>query len=133
MNFPKNNSLGLFSNSNIQDDVLLKKILLTHAPDKRWLDSETMLHVVGNIMFHASATQVYHNIYIPHMTYTTRIRISGYDDKCLLLLLQVVPSIHFTSISKDDICNIELLGCREPVGCIIRKISCEVFHVSDSN
>ncbi|KAK4256637.1 hypothetical protein QN277_006338 [Acacia crassicarpa] len=96
MNFLKSQSLSLLSNSTKQDDILIKKLLLTHDPDGRWLDSETMLHAVGNIMFHASTTQG-------------------------------VPSLHFTSISKDDICEIELLGCDEPVGCVIRKISCMIM------
>ncbi|XP_054821093.1 protein SIEVE ELEMENT OCCLUSION C isoform X2 [Prosopis cineraria] len=96
MNFLKSQSLCSLSNSNIQDDILMKKLLLTHDPDGRWLDSETMLHAVGNIMFHASTTQG-------------------------------VPSLHFTSLSKDDIYEIELLGCAEPVGSIISKISCMIM------
>lgn len=33
----------------MQHDILIKKLLLTHDPDGCRLDSETMLHAVGNI------------------------------------------------------------------------------------
>ncbi|XP_027336844.1 protein SIEVE ELEMENT OCCLUSION C [Abrus precatorius] len=45
------------------DDILIKQLLLTHDPDGRRLDSETMLHAVGNIMFHASTIVVASNLY----------------------------------------------------------------------
>lgn len=47
----------------------------------------------------------------------------------LVFLFQGVPSLHFTSISKDDVCEIELLGCNEQVGSVIRKISCMVLAI----
>lgn len=39
---------------NMHHDILIKKLLLTHDPDGRRLDSEAMLLAVGNIMFHTS-------------------------------------------------------------------------------
>ncbi|MED6186641.1 hypothetical protein PIB30_068684 [Stylosanthes scabra] len=51
MDFHKSHSVSL-------EDILIKKLLLTHDPDGRWLDSETMLQAVGNVMFHASTTIV---------------------------------------------------------------------------
>lgn len=38
----------------MQRDNLIKKLLLTHDPDGRRLDSEAILLAVGNIMFHSS-------------------------------------------------------------------------------
>ncbi|MED6110474.1 hypothetical protein PIB30_043226 [Stylosanthes scabra] len=58
MDSHKSHSVSLLSISNMLDDVLIKKLLLTHDPDGRWLDSETMLQAVGNVMFHASTTIV---------------------------------------------------------------------------
>ncbi|KAK7280944.1 hypothetical protein RIF29_08527 [Crotalaria pallida] len=81
----------------MQDDILMKKLLLTNDPDGRWLDSETMLHAVGNIMFHAST-------------------------------VGVASNLHSASFPKNDITDqIELLGCPEPVGSIIRQISCKIL------
>ncbi|KAI4317332.1 hypothetical protein L6164_025207 [Bauhinia variegata] len=97
MAFLKDKPVHLFSNSSVQeDDIFIKKIFLAHDPDGRWLDSETMLRVIGNIMFHVSATEE-------------------------------VPNFHFTSICKSNASEIELLGCPESVGCIIRKISCKIL------
>ncbi|TKY47700.1 SIEVE ELEMENT OCCLUSION C protein [Spatholobus suberectus] len=75
----------------MQHDILIKKLLLTHDPDGRRLDSETMLLAVGNIMFHASTIIVASNLYS-------------------------------ASFQKNDITEIETLGCSEPVGFIITKI-----------
>ncbi|KAK7312032.1 hypothetical protein RJT34_10579 [Clitoria ternatea] len=47
----------------MQHDILMKKLLLTHDPDGRRLDSETLLLAVGNIMFHASTVVVASNLY----------------------------------------------------------------------
>ncbi|KAK7306177.1 hypothetical protein VNO77_44103 [Canavalia gladiata] len=47
----------------MQYDILIKKLLLTHDPDGRRLDSERMIHAVGNIMFHASTIAVASNLY----------------------------------------------------------------------
>lgn len=58
-NFLQNRSISLFSiSNNMQDDVLMKKLILTHDPDGRRLDSQTVLNALGNIMFHASTITV---------------------------------------------------------------------------
>ncbi|KAG4995534.1 hypothetical protein JHK86_032361 [Glycine max] len=75
----------------MQHDILIKKLLLTHDPDGRRLDSETMLLAVGNIMFHTSTIIGAFNLYS-------------------------------ASFQKNDITEIETIGCSEPVGFIITKI-----------
>ncbi|KAF1870230.1 hypothetical protein Lal_00003436 [Lupinus albus] len=68
----------LVSISNMQDDILMKKLLLSHDPDGRWLDSEKMLHAVGNIMFHVSTIGVASNLYtasFPNNDITDEIQI----------------------------------------------------------
>ncbi|KAL1336540.1 hypothetical protein HN51_030899 [Arachis hypogaea] len=97
MDFHKRHSVSLLSTSNMLDDILIKKLLLTHDPDGRWLDSETMLQAVGSVMFHAS-TIVASNL-----------------------------SSAFFPILKNDITEIEQLDCPEPLGCIISKISYKIF------
>ncbi|KAJ1392850.1 Sieve element occlusion, N-terminal [Sesbania bispinosa] len=89
----------------MQDDILIKKLLLTHDdPDGRRLDSEAMLHAVGNIMFHASTIVVH---FTPFMH-------------------AVASNIYSASFQKNDVTEIETLGCCEPVGCIISKI-CKIL------
>ncbi|KAG5146961.1 hypothetical protein JHK84_032504 [Glycine max] len=75
----------------MQHDILIKKLLLTHDPDGRRLDSETMLLAVGNIMFHTSTIIGAFNLYS-------------------------------ASFQKNDITEIETIGCSEPGGFIITKI-----------
>ncbi|CAJ1853909.1 unnamed protein product [Sphenostylis stenocarpa] len=84
-----------FSISNMQRDNLIKKLLLTHDPDGRRLDSESMLLAVGNIMFHASTIIVTSNLYS-------------------------------ASFQKNDITEIETVGCSESVGFILTKI-CKIL------
>ncbi|XP_020220653.1 protein SIEVE ELEMENT OCCLUSION C [Cajanus cajan] len=89
----------------MQNDILIKKLLLTHDPDGRRLDSETMLLAVGNIMFHASSIIVASNLYS-------------------------------ASFQKNDITEIETLGCSEPVGFVITKIGkilCKCYGEGDIN
>ncbi|KAE9607996.1 putative sieve element occlusion [Lupinus albus] len=87
----------LVSISNMQDDILMKKLLLSHDPDGRWLDSEKMLHAVGNIMFHVSTIGVASNLYT-------------------------------ASFPNNDITDeIQVLGCPEPIRCIIKQISCKIL------
>ncbi|OMO81589.1 hypothetical protein COLO4_23504 [Corchorus olitorius] len=46
------------SKLSLDDEILIKKLLLSHDPDGRRLDSEALLCAVENIMFHATASEV---------------------------------------------------------------------------
>ncbi|KAK8627459.1 hypothetical protein V6N13_135070 [Hibiscus sabdariffa] len=46
-----------WSRSYLDDDVLIKKLLLSHDPDRRRLDSEMLLSAVENIMFYATTSE----------------------------------------------------------------------------
>jgi hypothetical protein len=43
-----------------EDDILIKKLLLTHDPDGRRLDSELLLRAMENVLCYAAASQVLH-------------------------------------------------------------------------
>ncbi|XP_022734843.1 protein SIEVE ELEMENT OCCLUSION C [Durio zibethinus] len=49
------------SKSNLDDGILIKKLLLSHDPDGRRLDSEMLLSAVENIMFYATTSEVSEN------------------------------------------------------------------------
>ena len=46
------------SKSYLDDEILIKKLLLSHDPDGRRLDSEMLLSAVENIMFYATTSEV---------------------------------------------------------------------------
>lgn len=46
------------SSLSLEEDVMIKKIMLTHDPDGRRLDAELLLHATENIICYATATQV---------------------------------------------------------------------------
>ncbi|XWS69116.1 hypothetical protein CRYUN_Cryun04dG0151700 [Craigia yunnanensis] len=46
------------SKSYLDDEILIKKLLLSHDPDGRRLDSKMLLSVVENIMFYATTSEV---------------------------------------------------------------------------
>lgn len=43
--------------SYLDDEILIKKLLLSHDPDGRRLDSEMLLSAAENIMFYASPSE----------------------------------------------------------------------------
>ncbi|XP_052484430.1 protein SIEVE ELEMENT OCCLUSION C isoform X2 [Gossypium raimondii] len=45
------------SQSYLDDEILIKKLLLSHDPDRRRLNSEMLLSAVENIVFHATASE----------------------------------------------------------------------------
>ncbi|KAM6562374.1 hypothetical protein CsatB_022372 [Cannabis sativa] len=57
MNLQETNSFTLHSNSTLED-ILIKKLLLSHDPDDRRLDSDQLLHAMENIMFYATISEI---------------------------------------------------------------------------
>ena len=51
-------SFWQLSKSYLDDEILIKKLLLSHDPDGRRLDSEMLLSAVENIMFYATTSAV---------------------------------------------------------------------------
>ncbi|KAE8716576.1 putative Sieve element occlusion e [Hibiscus syriacus] len=79
------------------DEILIKKLLLSHDPDRRRLDSEMLLSAVENIMFYAT---------------TSEEPVSDEPDKANL---------------KSNIGNIELIDSPEPLMHTIYKIAHEML------
>ncbi|KAK6922311.1 Sieve element occlusion, N-terminal [Dillenia turbinata] len=82
----------------IKDDILIKKILLTHDPDGRHLDSQRLLRAVEKIMLYASTPDV------------------------------SVSALDVDTIVRNYPTNIEILGTQETLGQTIYKISNEILH-----
>lgn len=57
MNYPCTQSSSKHSSSSWGEDILIKRILLTHDPDSHDLDSEMLLRVIEAIMHHATPSQ----------------------------------------------------------------------------
>ncbi|GMJ13242.1 hypothetical protein like AT1G67790 [Hibiscus trionum] len=53
----RSGSFRQHSRSYLDDEILIKKLLLSHDPDRRRLNSETLLSVVENIMFYATTSE----------------------------------------------------------------------------
>lgn len=53
----ENGSFWQHSQSYLDDEILIKKLLLSHDPDRRRLNSEMLLSAVENIMFYATASE----------------------------------------------------------------------------
>ncbi|XP_025012374.1 protein SIEVE ELEMENT OCCLUSION C [Ricinus communis] len=59
MNFFRNDPFSLHSSSSpSEEDILIKKITLTHDPDGRHLDSEQLLRAMQNVMCYTAASEV---------------------------------------------------------------------------
>ncbi|KAJ7957670.1 Sieve element occlusion [Quillaja saponaria] len=58
MKLLKGHKVSLCSHSTTEEDILIRKLLLMHDPDGRWLDSELLLHAVEKIMLYASTSEV---------------------------------------------------------------------------
>ena len=58
--FPQNSSMPS------EDDILIKKLLLTHDPDGRSLDSELLLRAMENVMCYAATSQVLQTTKLPY-------------------------------------------------------------------
>ncbi|CAK9175080.1 unnamed protein product, partial [Ilex paraguariensis] len=54
MNLLATESFSSCSSSSVDDDFLIRNILLTHDPDGRHLDSELLLRATENIMCYAT-------------------------------------------------------------------------------
>ncbi|KAK6930925.1 Sieve element occlusion, C-terminal [Dillenia turbinata] len=87
----------------IKNYILIKKILLTHDPDGRHLDSQRLLHAVEKIMLYAS---------------TPDVSVSG---------------LNVDTIAMNYPTNIEILGIQESLGQTIYKISNEILHKHSGN
>ncbi|KAE8688343.1 putative Sieve element occlusion e [Hibiscus syriacus] len=85
------------SSSNVVDEILIKKLLLSHDPDHRLLDSEMLLSAVENVMFYAT---------------TSEEPVHDEPDEANL---------------KSNIGNIELIESPEPLMHIIYKIAHEML------
>ncbi|XVF02599.1 hypothetical protein REPUB_Repub04eG0188500 [Reevesia pubescens] len=85
------------SKSYLGDEILIKKLLLSHDPDGRRLDSEILLYAVENIMFYATTSEV------------------------------LVSDQPIAENFKSNICNIELIGTKEPQMHTIYKIAHEML------
>ncbi|KAK9277717.1 hypothetical protein L1049_007264 [Liquidambar formosana] len=83
------------------EDVLTKKLLLSHDPDGRHLDSDLLLRVMENIMCHATSSAGLTTPPLDHMA----------------------SDLHLDTIAKNNICDIEVVGSQEPLGYTIYKIS----------
>ena len=57
MNLQGTNPFTLYAKSPLED-ILIKKLVLSHDPDGRHLDSEELLHAMENIMFYATISEV---------------------------------------------------------------------------
>lgn len=57
MNLPESNSFTLYSDSPLED-ILIRKLLLSHDPDGRRLDSEQLLFAMENVMLYAATSEV---------------------------------------------------------------------------
>lgn len=67
MNFFGNDPFSLHSSStSLAEDILIKKILLTHDPDGRRLDSELLLCAMENIMCYTATSEVLVSIMISY-------------------------------------------------------------------
>ncbi|KAF5741118.1 hypothetical protein HS088_TW10G00113 [Tripterygium wilfordii] len=85
------------------EDILVRKLLLTHDPDGRHLDSELLLQAVEKIICYATP--------------------SG----------SLVSDLHLDGMARNDINNIEVIGSQELLGHAIYEISRQViFFLSDS-
>lgn len=58
MNSILSQDLWLHSRSFLQEDVVIRELLLSHDPDGRHLDSEQLLRAMENIMCYATASEV---------------------------------------------------------------------------
>ncbi|KAJ6898302.1 protein SIEVE ELEMENT OCCLUSION C isoform X1 [Populus alba x Populus x berolinensis] len=58
MNLFGNDCSSQHSSMPSEDDILIKKLLLTHDPDGRRLDSELLLRAMENVLCYAAASQV---------------------------------------------------------------------------
>ncbi|KAE8705503.1 putative Sieve element occlusion e [Hibiscus syriacus] len=90
------------SSSYVVDEVLIKKLLLSHDPDRRRLNSEMLLSAVENIMFYATTSE----------EPVTPCLVSDESDKANL---------------KSNIGNIELIESPEPLMHTIYKVAHEML------
>lgn len=58
MNLSRNDAFSFHSSKYSEDDILIKKLLLTHDPDGRRLDSELLLRAMENVMCYATISEV---------------------------------------------------------------------------
>ncbi|MBA0828670.1 hypothetical protein Goarm_013317 [Gossypium armourianum] len=85
------------SQSYLDDEILIKKLLLSHDPDRRRLNSEMLLSAVENILFHATASE------------------------------ELVSDKPVNANFKSNISNIELIESPEPLMHTIYKIAHEML------
>ncbi|GLU06104.1 hypothetical protein SLE2022_231640 [Rubroshorea leprosula] len=57
----------------VDDDILINKLLLSHDPDDRILDSELLLHAVENIMFYSTLLKVFDK----HIDHASNVELVG--------------------------------------------------------
>ncbi|KAK1575813.1 hypothetical protein Q3G72_008541 [Acer saccharum] len=81
----------------IEEDNLIRKLLISHDPDGRWLDSEQLLCAMENIMCYATTSELQ------------------------------VSDIYRDALTIDNESNIEVFGSIEPLGHTIYRLSHELL------
>ncbi|TYJ43366.1 hypothetical protein E1A91_A03G147700v1 [Gossypium mustelinum] len=97
MTFVQSGSFWQHFQSYLDDEILIKKLLLSHDPDRRRLNSEMLLSAVENIVFHATASE------------------------------DLVSNKPVNANFKSNISNIELIESPEPLMHTIYKIAHEML------
>ncbi|KAJ4710971.1 Sieve element occlusion [Melia azedarach] len=97
MNSILSQDLWLHSRSFLQEDVVIRELLLSHDPDGRHLDSEQLLRAMENIMCYATASEV------------------------------LVSDMNGDTFGMNNESNIEVVGSQEPLGHTIYQISREIL------
>ncbi|XP_038713782.1 protein SIEVE ELEMENT OCCLUSION C [Tripterygium wilfordii] len=88
----------MHSSLSLDEDILVRKLLLTHDPDGRHLDSELLLQAVEKIICYATP--------------------SG----------SLVSDLHLDGMARNDINNIEVIGSQELLGHAIYEISRQMLY-----
>lgn len=58
MNLPENDQLSLHSSISSEEEILIRKLLLTHDPDGRRVDSEQLISAMEIVMSYTSSSEV---------------------------------------------------------------------------
>ncbi|KAG6654915.1 protein SIEVE ELEMENT OCCLUSION C [Carya illinoinensis] len=106
MNWLRNDPFSQ-SSSSFDEDIMIKKLHLTHEPDGRRLDSELLLRVTEHILLYAASTSE-------------------------APATPVVSDLHFDAIGKYNEDNAEAFGSQELLGQAIYKISSQILCKSCS-
>ncbi|GLU03177.1 hypothetical protein SLE2022_203920 [Rubroshorea leprosula] len=79
----------------VDDDILINKLLLSHDPDGRSLDSEQLLHAVENIMFYSTISKF--QVFDKHIDRASNVELVGSEESLEHTIYKISYEMLFNS------------------------------------